>query len=588
MLIHLRIRNFALIEQWQVDFETGESVMTGETGSGKSIFVDAVSFLTGSRMDRKIQRNPDVPTLVEAAFHVDESCAGQWAELGIESEDGLLVVSRQMNEKGTQARINQRIVTQSTLKRVMESLVDIHSQNAQSLLSDRKNYRRLLDEYVGENALTLKKRLHEQLKQLQNFDRRLTNFDLSPEERQREMDLLRYQISEIQDANLPGTDETALNAEYRLLSSALERKNTLQRLTARLSGGREPLKYALQSMAQELDELVEQDSALADMRDLCWQMQVEAESLQDDLVHYTEEIQIDPQRIEELDLIFQSLFRLKRKYGDSIEHILRFQVQCETRLSELSDAERYRKELLISRERCLSELQVTADALSAARCSAAKQLESRIRQELSEMAIRRLSFEIAVCEEPQIGTHGKDSVDFRISTNPGEPMQSVSEVASGGEMSRFMLALKIVLAQTWNIDTLLFDEIDTGISGRTAQVVGEKLVRLARSRQMIVITHLPQIAALADHHFLIQKRVEKGITRSAVTLLSDAQRIEEQARLIGGVQITDRTRESAREMLEQAKELLQSKDASNVRTEEGNEYTSIPATGEYIKKRNSV
>ncbi len=539
--------------------------MTGETGSGKSIFVDAVSFLTGSRMDRKIQRNPDMPTLVEAAFDVDESCAGQWEELGVESEDGLLVVSRQMNEKGTQARINQRIVTQSTLKRVMESLIDIHSQNAQSLLSDRKNYRALLDEYVGESASALQQTLREQLNQLRDCDRRLAEFDLSPEERQREMDLLRYQIAEIEDANLPGTDEAALNAEYRLLSGALDRKNALQRLTARLSGGREPMKYALQSMAQELDEFVEQDASLSDIRDLCWQMQVEAESLQDDLERYTEEIRIDPQRMEELDLIFQALLRLKRKYGDSIERILQFQAQCEARLSELNHAQHHREELMALRERCLSELQSTADTLTAERRAAAKQLEARIRQELSEMAIRRLSFEIAVSDEPQIGASGKDAVDFRISTNPGEPMQSVSEVASGGEMSRFMLALKIVLAQAWNIDTLLFDEIDTGISGRTAQVVGEKLARLARSRQIIVITHLPQIAALADHHFLIQKSVVEGSTRSAVIPLSDTQRIEEQARLIGGVQITELTRESAREMLEQAKALFQSEDAPRVK-----------------------
>lgn len=559
MLIELRIQHFALLDTVEVSFPSGESAVTGETGSGKSLFVDALDFLRGARADKRILHG-DETAVVEACFtwtaeemRTDSMLKKELAELGIPLEERLIIARREFSSKGSRQRLNDVTVTLQSHRRIMELLLDIHAQNAQSLLKTPRTYLPLLDSFIGAPAEKEKKALRDVLAQLQKVQNDLDRLALSPDEVLREKDLLRYQIGEIDEADLPHLDEEELEREYRALISATERLQLANRLYGALSGDR-GLRDGLMSCAQTFDQLAHKDNDASSLRDQMWQMEAEAEAMQEDLENYRNTIVIDPQRIEEVDAIFQLLQTLRRKYGQTNDEILAFREQADIRFQQLEHIEQERKmlqEKLASLRLILNE---KANNLHALRVSAAAKLEKRVKEELLEMAIAQIAFAIPLTKADVIGPNGQDIVDFQLSTNPGEPMQSLSEVASGGEMSRFMLALKIIASEITAMPTLIFDEIDTGISGRTAQVVAEKLFRLTDKHQIIVITHLPQIAALADAHYAMTKDTEKTETVSSLNELDDRARIDEQARLLGGVHITDVTRKGAREMIEQAKQ----------------------------------
>ncbi len=563
MLTEISIRNFAIIESTNLSFYSGESVVTGETGSGKSLFVDALSFLSGAKLDRRTSRFEDKATLVEAAFTLEkntESLQQVLDKYGLSLEEDQLIVSRSYDQKTTKTRVNAHIVSQSVLKEIMAELIDIHSQNAQSILTNKNNYIKFLDQFVGEEMAGLKAELGQVLGNLRSVRQEKAKFDLTPEELERQLDLLNYQIKEIEKANLGDIDEDALNTEYKMLTSSKDRIEAINKIISSFSG-EYSVRSAIQSMARELDNLTRRDEDLKEINDASWQLEADSERLEYQLESYRDRIVVDPIRIEEIDEQFVVIQRLKRKYGDSIEEILNYQAQCEEELRLLSAIDVKREELDKKEQALLGQAQRISDAITTKRNEGGEKLELRIKDELKQMAIQKIDFKVQVLSDLPITTSGQDDVDFLISTNVGQSMHSVSEVASGGEMSRFMLAFKIVIAEVQEIPTLVFDEIDTGISGRTAQVVGEKLQRLGRKHQVIVISHLPQIAALANHHYLIEKKVKDGETYSEMSLLDRDERIEEQSRLIGGANITDLTRNSAEEMLVQADLLQKEKDS---------------------------
>ncbi|WP_071705571.1 DNA repair protein RecN [Murdochiella vaginalis] len=559
MLTELRIRHFALLDTVKVSFPSGESVVTGETGSGKSLFVDALDFLRGARADKRVLHG-DETAVVEGCFTWSEEESATEAalrehfeELGIPLEDRLLIARREISPKGSRQRLNDVTVTLQSYRLVMEILLDIHAQNAQSLLKSPRTYLPLLDSFIGAQAEKEKSDLRDVLLKQRHVQEQLDRLALSPDEVLRERDLLRYQIQEIDSADLPNLDEEELEREYKALVSATERLQLANRLYGGISGDR-GLRDALLSCAQTFDQLSHKDEGTSFLRDRMWQMEADMEALQEDLENYRNTIVIDPQRIEEVDQIFQLLQMLRRKYGQQNEAILAFRDQAAHRLELLNHIEQERKTLQEKQAALTRQLQEKADALHVLRVNAAEKLEKRVKEELLEMAIRQIAFTIPITKTQTIGANGQDVVDFQISTNPGEPMLSLSDVASGGEMSRFMLALKIIASEITAMPTLVFDEIDTGISGRTAQVVAEKLSRLTDRHQVIVITHLPQIAALADAHYAMTKETRKNETMSFLSELDSAGRIAEQARLLGGVQITEVTRKGAKEMIEQARQ----------------------------------
>lgn len=560
MLDQLRIKNFALIQNWILDIEDGETVVTGETGSGKSLFVSAIQYLLGGTIDRETRRTPDQDLVVEGLFRMDHITEDfrdflQSNDIPLDEERTFLV-RRTMDKRGNRQQINDRGITRNLLRSFSSFLLDIHAQNAQSLLKSKDRYLPLLDSYLGDQAEEIKSQLSLLLKKRKVYLSKLEDLNLAPDELAREKDLLAYQINEIRQAKLEDINEDALNREYRTLASAEERAKLSGQALSGLRSDGQSLRWGLQSLAQILEDLYRKDPDCQSLKDLAWQMEAEAESLEDQIETYRDNILLDGRRMAEIDEIFQTLQSLRKKYGQSFEDILAYLNQAERKKKELDSIESYRASIFKKMKDLDEEIRNQALKLSQLRRESANRLEDRIRNELQEMAIKKVEFLIDFQQKP-IGPDGQDEVDFMISTNPGQAPESLSRVASGGEMSRFMLAFKIVVAQIQNTPTLIFDEIDTGISGRTAQVVAEKISRLGEDRQVLVITHLPQIAALADHHLKIDKKVENSFTYSRIQNLNFMERVEEQARLIGGAHVTKTTRKSAEEMLNQAQELKQ-------------------------------
>lgn len=553
MIRHLSIQNFALIDHWSVDFEAGETAFTGETASGKSLFVSALSYLCGERIDKSLRRNPAEKLVVEAVFSTEDIAFLKevFDQEGLPWEEDALLVRRELGDSGNEQRINDRRVTQGLYRSLMTRVMDIHSQNAQSLLGSKANYLPLLDQYVGKAAEEGKEALRRLLNQRKQVEEALAQLDLSPEELEREKDLLTYQIREIRQAQLEKLDEEALNQEYKQLVSARERLEGASQLIQAISGGSQPLKYALQSLAQELDSLASKDPALVESKDLLWQMTTEMETLQLELEEYADSIVIDPARIAAIDALFSLLQTLKRKYGQDREEILAYADRAEAKLQQYQEIEKTRAGLEKKKAALEAQIRQAAGQLSQLRQAAGQKLEGLISAQLQQMAVKEVAFQVAFEEKAEIGPAGYDRVDFLISTNPGEPLQSVSQVASGGEMSRFMLSLKIIASEIRRTPILVFDEIDTGLSGRTAQIVAERLASL-QGRQIFVISHLPQISALANQHYRIRKESQDHYTHSVIEPLTAEMRVDEIARLIGGVDITELTRSSAREMLAQA------------------------------------
>lgn len=560
MLDQLRIKNFALIQNWILDIEDGETVVTGETGSGKSLFVSAIQYLLGGTIDRETRRTPDQDLVVEGLFRMDHITEDfrdflQSNDIPLDEERTFLV-RRTMDKRGNRQQINDRGITRNLLRSFSSFLLDIHAQNAQSLLKSKDRYLPLLDSYLGDQAEEIKSQLSLLLKKRKVYLSKLEDLNLAPDELAREKDLLAYQINEIRQAKLEDINEDGLNREYRTLASAEERAKLSGQALSGLRSDGQSLRWGLQSLAQILEDLYRKDPDCQSLKDLAWQMEAEAESLEDQIETYRDNILLDGRRMAEIDEIFQTLQSLRKKYGQSFEDILAYLNQAERKKKELDSLESYRASIFKKMKDLDEEIRNQALKLSQLRRESANRLEDRIRNELQEMAIKKVEFLIDFQQKP-IGPDGQDEVDFMISTNPGQAPESLSRVASGGEMSRFMLAFKIVVAQIQNTPTLIFDEIDTGISGRTAQVVAEKIGRLGEDRQVLVITHLPQIAALADHHLKIDKKVENSFTYSCIQNLNFMERVEEQARLIGGAHVTKTTRKSAEEMLNQAQELKQ-------------------------------
>lgn len=566
MLEELHIQNFALIDNWTIEFDEGETVVTGETGSGKSLFVESLAYLLGTNVDRSMIRDEDKDMSVEASFYIAEPSKDLLECLdneNIDFEDNRLIIKRTLGERGNKQKINGNSVTKKYLESLGQHLMSIHAQNAQSLLVQKEAYRDLLDLYVGDEAQELKNNLSSFIDEDRKLMSELNKLELDPEEIERESDLLRYQINEIDSASLEEIDEESLNKEYKSLQSAIERLGESAHIIQLLSSGRDySIRGALISLAQSIDSLYENeksfglvsDNNLLNAKELAWQVEGESRTILDLLEDYRSNIIVDPTRIEELDELFKLIQILKRKYGRSFEEIINFREEAAKRLEELTHIDMLRENILAEIKANNEKMESFAFKLTELRKTAASSFEDRIAKELKDMAIKHISFSVDF-KKVKIGPTGQDKIDFLISTNEGEEMQSISLVASGGEMSRFMLAFTIVCSEISNKSSLVFDEIDTGISGRTAQKVSEKIAKLAENRQLIVISHLPQIAALADRHMKIFKQVDCGKSFSKIVALDKKGRIEEQARLIGGASITDITMKSAEQMLDQAEAL---------------------------------
>jgi DNA repair protein RecN (Recombination protein N) len=552
MLQELSIRNLAVIEQVTAKFHHGFHVLTGETGAGKSIVIDALALIAGGRGSADMIRHGCDRADIEAVFDLP---AGHpvWEtlrRLGIEAEEEeTLLIRRELNLQGkSTARINGQSVTLSMLREVGEHLVNIHGQHEHQSLLRTERHLEWLDQYAGDAIAEIKNEYQVQFDKYQRLVRERRELEDTSRQQMQMLDLYRYQLEEIAEARLkPGEDE-ALQEERRKLTHAEKLAESAAEAYDLLNG---PKGLAAISRAvSKLEEIVKVDPGT--VQPLLEQLQsayYAAEDVVFQLRSYREGIEFNPQRLAEIEDRLDLLHGLKRKYGETIADIIAYKEKIQSETEKLDNREERLKELSEQERRLHGELMERADLLSAIRRDAAKRLSRAIESELRDLQMERAVFEVKLEQGPLTAT-GSDNAEFLLSTNPGEPPKPLAKIASGGEMSRVMLALKAIFARIDRIPVLVFDEVDTGVSGRAAQAIAEKLSLLSASCQVFAITHLPQVACMADHSYEISKSITKdGRTSTSIRELQGEERVEELARMLGGVEVTEKTRHHAQEML---------------------------------------
>ena len=553
MLEHLHIRNVALIKESEISFGDGLNILTGETGAGKSMIIDSLQFALGGRAGKDFLRHGEKQAAVEALFSVQsQALTEKLAENGIvPEEDGTLLITRTLSEAGKSVcRINGSTVTVGMLKEIAEDMIDIYGQHEhQSLLNPVKHIR-LLDRFCGAGFGEAMEEYKNSRQRLKDLEKQLTILIGDESQREQRMDMLLFQKEEIEAAELQEGEEDALLEQKKRLSS-MER---LIRLTGEsvtlLYDGDDRAPSACDQLGDalaKLQEAAEYDAALSPLADALADGYAAVEDCARELKREAEEQEADPEELERIEERLQLFYKLKRKYGGSIEAVLEFYEKAVQELEFLSNSSEKAAELSAKKAAEEKRLSALAETLTARRRATAEQVEEQIETALHDMEMKHARFHIQIEEKADWGADGKDKVEFLISATAGEPLKPLAKIASGGEMSRVMLALKTVLVDADEIGTFIFDEIDTGVSGRTARRVGEKMRFLGGKRQLLCITHLPQIAAMADNHFLIEKESDAGETVTRVTALDEEGAVREVARLMNDV--TETTLAAARELL---------------------------------------
>ena len=553
MLEHLHIRNVALIKESEISFGDGLNILTGETGAGKSMIIDSLQFALGGRAGKDFLRHGEKQAAVEALFSVQsQALTEKLAENGIvPEEDGTLLITRTLSEAGKSVcRINGSTVTVGMLKEIAEDMIDIYGQHEhQSLLNPVKHIR-LLDRFCGAGFGEAMEEYKNSRQRLKDLEKQLTILIGDESQREQRMDMLLFQKEEIEAAELQEGEEDALLEQKKRLSS-MER---LIRLTGEsvtlLYDGDDRAPSACDQLGDalaKLQEAAEYDAALSPLADALADGYAAVEDCARELKREAEKQEADPEELERIEERLQLFYKLKRKYGGSIEAVLEFYEKAVQDLEFLSNSSEKAAELSAKKAAEEKRLSALAETLTARRRATAEQVEEQIETALHDMEMKHARFHIQIEEKADWGADGKDKVEFLISANAGEPLKPLAKIASGGEMSRVMLALKTVLVDADEIGTFIFDEIDTGVSGRTARRVGEKMRFLGGKRQLLCITHLPQIAAMADNHFLIEKESDAGETVTRVTALDEEGAVREVARLMNDV--TETTLAAARELL---------------------------------------
>ena len=551
MLYSLRVENLALIEKEEIEFTEGLNVLTGETGAGKSIILGALSLALGGKIDKGMVRDTGRDAYVEAIFSLDETEEKRLREADFEPEDGQLIFSRKIKEGKSQARLNGETVPAARLKKAGDLLLDIYGQNEHQSLSDPKKHLRLLDEFVKKDLDPVLEELAPVYKEYISLKKSIEEADIDEAQQKRDISYYSHVSEEIEEADLkPGEDEE-LEATYKKMAGSEKVAKNLSEVQNLLFEGEDVLSRIGESQRSlaaisDYDESVEDlGKTLSDAYDIL-------ESFSHELVSTAENLTFDPAEFDQVTRRLDLINDLKQKYGRTIEDIYKSKEEADEKLEQLNDHENYvagLKKKLEDTSKALNKLCEKAEDI---RKKGAEALSEKVKESLKNLNFLKADFEVELTRT-SYSFSGFNEGQFMISTNPGEPMKPLSQVASGGEMSRIMLALKTVLASADDIKTMIFDEIDTGISGRTASAVARELKKVSVGRQVILITHLPQIAALSDRHFLIEKSATSDSTVSSIRPLSEDEIIDELARMLGGDVITDAVRESARQLREGAK-----------------------------------
>jgi len=564
LLTQLEIRNIAIIDEVSIEFEKGLNILTGETGAGKSVIIDSINAILGERLTRDVIRTGTEKATVQAVFQIDPGRLSDFFEkYGMEpEEDGSVVVSREFTVSGRNTcRLNGRIATVSILG---ERIIDIHGQHDNQSLLRPESHIGLLDSFGGEKIKRLLLEYSGLLERYKLIRARLKELSGDMGERERRLDLLKFQADEIKRAKLkPGEDEELGRQRIILANSEkiIESLSSVHELLFSGNNIRNSASDNINEALQELAKIARFDAKYEGMRKALEDISYQLDDIIEQIRGERDGIEYNPDMLEQVEERLDLIFRLKRKYGETMDEVLKYLEDAERQIEEMKESEGTVKKLASELDSLGNELYRTALMLNNERREAAKILENRIGAELEELEMKRARFKVQIDfdETKESGgernflENGLDRVTFMISPNAGEPLKQLAKIASGGEMSRIMLAIKTILANVDSMPVLIFDEIDMGISGKAAQKVGEKLSYISKNHQVICVTHLAQIGCMADQHFLIEKTSDENSTKTTVKKLSEDGSRDEIARILGGSAITDITKKHAEEMLENAK-----------------------------------
>lgn len=552
MLEYLHVKNLALIDEAEVEFKPGLNILTGETGAGKSILLGSVGLALGGNYNAGMLRTGAASGFVELTFTVeDEEIKKRLSEMDIFPEDGRIVLSRKLMEGRSVSKINGESVSRATLKDVASLLIDIYGQNEHQTLLHKKNHLAFLDLYAGNAVERLKQETARRFCEYTNLERQLSDGSMDERERLKEISLAEFEIQEIEEANLLEDEDEELEQLYRRMSQGKRLSESVEQ--AHRYTSEEPSGNASECLSRAIRAL--QDVADVDSEGAAlYERLVDVDSLLNDfnreLAQYQKSLEFSEEEFYETENRLNEINHLKAKYGNSVNDILTYCEEKKQRLSKLKDYENYIEELKEKLEQAKAQYEKQALQLRKKRKETAKAFVEEIRQGLVELNFLDVRFEMQFTETAKYTANGMDEAEFYISTNPGEKVRPMKTAVSGGELSRIMLAVKTVLADKEDTPTLIFDEIDTGISGITAGKVADAMHVIGKSRQVLCITHLAQIAAVADAHFLIEKSASKNKTKTQIHILSKEDSVKELARILGGANVTESILESAREMKE--------------------------------------
>nr|WP_027872299.1 DNA repair protein RecN [[Eubacterium] cellulosolvens] len=548
MLTNLHVKNLALIDEAEVNFGPGLNILTGETGAGKSILIGSINIALGQKMSREMIRKGQTSALVELVFQVDNPAVREkLKELDVETEDGQLIITRKYNDGRSISRLNGETCTAAKIREISSLLLDIHGQHEHQKLLYPENQLEILDAFGRKKIQGILRETEEAYALWQGVKRELRDYEVDDGEREREVSFLRFEIGEIEEAGLTAGEDEELEKTYRRMSNSrkiVETLNTVHQLTGNDGGAGDQTGRAV----QELERVTDLDDGLAGLHASIVDIDNLLNDFNREAASYLEDFTFSEEEFYETERRLNRINDLKVKYGRTVEDILAALDERKEKLAHFENFEERRQELLDQEKKAREKLDDVCNRLTDARREAAGELSRQVIHELEDLNFLSIEFEISFRKNSSYAKNGNDTVEFLISTNPGESVKPLSRVVSGGELSRIMLAIKTLLADKDETESLIFDEIDTGISGRTAQKVSEKMAQIAGSHQVLCITHLAQIASMADHHYVITKQIEGDGTSSHIRELGENEIVDELARILGGAEITQAVIENAGEM----------------------------------------
>lgn len=557
----MTIKNFAIIESLSLTFQEGMTVLTGETGAGKSIIIDALGLLVGGRGSADFIRHGEERLELQGLFALAEdnlACRNALIENGIDASDDMVVLERSLFRSGKNScRINGKLVTTVLLRQIGSKLIDIHSQHEHQELMNEEFHLSLLDRFASDKIKPALTKYQTNFKEYQTIEKEWQNWTKNERELAQRLDMLRFQQQEIENANLQAGEENRLLEQKNILANFEKLNENLQGAYAAIQGEPGGLEFVGEAMRQmETAASIHTDyKAVSEAISSSYYM---LEDSMSQIRQSLDQLEFQPEELNQIESRLNDLNQLKRKYGKTIEDIIQYEQEISSEMEKLTDSESHVGHLETKLATLKTELTKQAATLTDIRKKAAVTLEKQIKQELNQLYMEKAIFSVRFeANKMELTELGQDSVVFYMSTNPGEPLKPLAKIASGGELSRMMLALKTIFSRHQGITSIIFDEVDTGVSGRVGQAIAEKIYAVSVGSQVLCISHLPQVAAMANHHYYVTKKVQNKRTTTSVTVLKGVEKVEEISRMIAGIEVTELTKQHAKEMIEQAEKVKQ-------------------------------